>query len=140
MRFKVGDLVRVINESLSAYNAIGKIIDIDEEWHLPYEVEFIGEYKEELFYESDLALEEDADINDLSIEGLSPMNYIDIKFQEGTFERNGVNGARAEDVIDVLIDKLESFHSSDRQIDMAITHLMEAQNWLYRRNMKRKEG
>ena len=108
MKFKVGDVVRVINADLSSYNAIGKIVDIDEDWHLPYEVEFELEYNEELFYESDLVL-----VNE------------EVSMIEDEKE------PKVEDIIDELVDMLKAEKPS-REISLAITHLQEAQNWLYR--------
>lgn len=137
MEFKVGDTVKVINPNLDSYGAIGKIVDIDTEWHVPYEVSF-GDKKieEELFYKSDLTLVDDKEIKRL--EEAEPRDFIDITFQNGTVSDNGVNGATVADVIDVLVERLEGYYPSSREISLTITHLQEAQNWLYRRIMKQK--
>lgn len=68
--------------------------------------------------------------------------YIDIKFQEGTIQDNGVNGAQIEDVIDALVDRLQGFQKGGhpcRENALAITKLEEARLWLNERTRKRKE-
>lgn len=64
-----------------------------------------------------------------------------IKFQEGPVKICGVNGPQIEDVIDVLVDRLEMLNTGAfrcRENSLAITHLQEAQNWLYRRTARRE--
>ncbi len=66
--------------------------------------------------------------------------FIDIQFQCGPIKDNGVNGTTMEAVIDVLVNRLNGFQNgpfSCRQNALAITHLQEAQNWLYRRTWER---
>ncbi len=66
---------------------------------------------------------------------------IDIKFQVGPIGEVGANGTTIENVIDVLVERLEGFNQGDfrcRENSCAITHLQEAQNWLYRRTARRK--
>lgn len=143
MKFKLGDTVRVINKDLDSYNAIGKVVDIDTEWHLPYELKFDKQYHEDLFYESDLALVE-VDESESIEENVDakPRDFIDIKFQEGTVKDNGVNGAQIEDVIDVLVERLEGFQKGQfpcRENALAITKLEEARMWLNERTHRRKE-
>jgi len=144
MRFKIGDKVRVINKSLESYNSIGTIVDIDEDWSHPYELDFDGfegqKFEEELFMETDLSLVEEAKV----IEPKKPRDFINIKFQEGTVLENGVNGAQIEDVIEVLIERLQGFQKgkfSCRENALAITKLQEARMWLeeHTRN-RRKQG
>jgi hypothetical protein len=68
--------------------------------------------------------------------------YINIKFQEGTIQENGVNGAQIEDVIDLLVDRLSNFQKGDfacRENSLAITKLEEARMWLNERTRKRME-
>lgn len=134
MRFQVGDRVEVVNRSLKSFGATGKIIEIDSTYIYPYEVEFDDgkDYGENLFAETDLTwADEDSQVVEEIVK--EPKDYIDIKFQEGTVKRHGVNGAKVEDVIDVLVEKLQDFqwgkHPS-REYALAITKLEEARMWL----------
>lgn len=144
MRFKIGDKVRVINKNLESYNSIGTIVDIDEDWSHPYELDFDGfegqEFEEELFMETDLSLVEEAKV----IEPKEPRDFINIKFQEGTVLENGVNGAQIEDVVEVLIERLQGFQKGKftcRENALAITKLQEARMWLEERTRNRiKQG
>lgn len=141
MRFKIGDKVRVINKSLESYNYIGTIVDIDRDWSHPYELDFDGQkFEEELFMETDLSLVEEAK----AIEPKAPRDFINIKFQEGTVSENGVNGAQIEDVIELLIERLQVLQKGKppcRENVLAITKLQEARMWLeeHTRN-RRKQG
>lgn len=68
--------------------------------------------------------------------------YINIKFQEGPIRENGVNGCQIEDVINVLVERLQGFQSGDyrcRENALAITKLEEARLWLNERTRKRLE-
>lgn len=131
MRFKLGEKVRV-----PKYNDVGTIVDIDLDWVYPYEVEFESGnvYDEELFIEGDLEpyfgiVKEDK-------------SYIRIKFQEGAILENGINGCQIEDVIDLLVERLEGFQKGGfpcRENALAITKLEEARMWLNERTRKRKE-
>lgn len=139
MRFKIGDKVRVINKSLESYNSIGTIVDIDKDWSHPYELDFDGQkFEEELFMETDLSLVEEAK----AIEPKAPRDFINIKFQEGTVSENGVNGAQIEDVIELLIERLQEFQkgkSPCHENVLAITKLQEARMWLEERARNRKK-
>ncbi|PEW74019.1 hypothetical protein CN449_15245 [Bacillus thuringiensis] len=67
--------------------------------------------------------------------------YIKIKFQEGPIQENGVNGAQIEDVIDTLVNRLQSFQKGGypcRENALAITKLEEARLWLNERTRKRQ--
>lgn len=138
MKFKIGDKVRVINKSLESYNSIGIVVDIDEDWSHPYELDFYGqEFEEELFMATDLSLVEEAKV----IEPKKPRDFINIKFQKGAVLENGVNGAQIEDVIEVLIERLQEFQKgkfSCRENALAITKLQEARMWLEERTRNRK--
>jgi hypothetical protein len=64
----------------------------------------------------------------------------EIKFQRGPILENGVNGLTDEDLIAIVIDRLQSFQKSDyscRQNALAITKLEEAQMWLEHRTKER---
>lgn len=66
--------------------------------------------------------------------------FINIKFQCGPVQECGVNGTSIENVIDLLVTRLEGFNNGPfrcRENSLAITHLQEAQNWLERRTKNR---
>ena len=68
--------------------------------------------------------------------------YINIKFQDGPIQDNGVNGAQIEDVIDALVNRLQGFQKGGypcRENALAITKLEEARLWLNERTRKRQE-
>ncbi len=64
-----------------------------------------------------------------------------IHFQEGPIKEAGVNGVCNEDLINMVIDRLEHFQKSEfkcRENAMAITKLEEALLWLRKRTMQRE--
>lgn len=64
-----------------------------------------------------------------------------IHFQEGPIKECGVNGVCNEDLINIVIERLESFQKSEfncRENEMAITKLEEALLWLRKRTMARE--
>ena len=64
-----------------------------------------------------------------------------VRFQKGPIKENGVNGCMDEDLIAMVIDRLESFQDSPfkcRENAMAITKLEEALLWLRKRTMDRE--
>jgi len=64
-----------------------------------------------------------------------------IHFQEGPIKESGVNGVMNEDLIAMVICRLEHFNQSDfrcRENAMAITKLEEALLWLRKRTMGRE--
>ena len=64
-----------------------------------------------------------------------------IDFQEGPIKECGVNGVCNEDLIAMVICRLEHFQKSDfscRDNAMAITKLEEAMLWLRKRTMSRE--
>ena len=64
-----------------------------------------------------------------------------IKFQFGPVGEVGVNGCTIEDVIDVLVTRLEGFQRGPfrcRENALAITKLEEAKHWLLERTRKRQ--
>ena len=66
--------------------------------------------------------------------------FIRIKFQAGPVPQ-GVNGCSIEDVIDVLVYRLEGFQNGPfqcRENAQAITKLEEAKQWLLYRTSKRQ--
>ena len=69
-------------------------------------------------------------------------NFIQIKFQEGPVILNEANGAQIEDVINVLVARLQGFQGGQfpcRENALAITKLEEARLWLHERTRKRME-
>lgn len=67
-----------------------------------------------------------------------------VHFQEGPIKETGVNGVNNEDLINMVICRLESFQNSEykcRENALAITKLEEALMWLrYRTNARTKRG
>lgn len=64
-----------------------------------------------------------------------------VDFQEGPIKENGVNGACNEDLIAMVICRLEHFQQSEyssRDNAMAITKLEEALLWLRKRTIGRE--
>ncbi len=64
-----------------------------------------------------------------------------IHFQEGPIKECGVNGVCNEDLINMVIDRLQHFQKSEfncRENAMAITKLEEALLWLRKRTMERE--
>lgn len=67
---------------------------------------------------------------------------LDIHFQEGPILQCGVNGVCDEDLINMVIDRLEHFQNSEfrcRENALAITALEEALLWLRKRTMGREQ-
>lgn len=63
-------------------------------------------------------------------------------FQEGPIKENGVNGVCNEDLIAMVICRLEHFQKSEyscRENAVAITKLEEALLWLRKRTMGREQ-
>ncbi|AMO25960.1 hypothetical protein Blue_137 [Bacillus phage Deep Blue] len=63
-----------------------------------------------------------------------------IHFQEGAIQEHGVNGVMNEDLIHMVIERLQCFQASEfncRENAMAITKLEEAMLWLRKRTMGR---
>lgn len=62
-------------------------------------------------------------------------------FQQGPLTEEGPNGILNEDLLMMIIDRVESFQSSKlkcRENENALQHLYEALFWLNQRNNKRK--
>lgn len=65
-----------------------------------------------------------------------------VSFQEGPIKEAGVNGVMNEDLIAMVITRLEYFNQSEfkcRENSMAITKLEEALLWLRKRTMGREQ-
>lgn len=66
----------------------------------------------------------------------------EINFQEGPIKEAGVNGVMNEDLIAMVITRLEHFNRTDfgcRENSMAITKLEEALLWLRKRTIGREQ-
>lgn len=64
-----------------------------------------------------------------------------IDFQNGPIKENGVNGCQNEDLIAIIIDRLQGFQTGEfpcRENSIAITKLQEALMWLEKRTADRK--
>lgn len=139
----IGDKVRVITKDGDG-SIVGRIVDIDDTWVYPYEVQIEGEEETLLCgsHELDLLIEPKTILMMPLIKEDKEESYINIKFQEGAIQEVGVNGAQIENVIDVLIERLEGFQKGGypcRENALAITKLEEARMWLNERTRKRKE-
>lgn len=63
-----------------------------------------------------------------------------VHFQNGPIKENGVNGCHQEDLIAIVIDRLQHFQKGDfacRDNEMAIVKLEEALMWLNKRTSNR---
>jgi len=63
-----------------------------------------------------------------------------ISFQNGAIKENGVNGCHNEDLIAIIVDRLQGFQSGNfacRENAIAITKLEEALMWLNKRTQDR---
>ena len=119
----------------------GVIVDIDPDWVYPYEIAYDDGVEREvcLFSEDQLEL---LSVVEKEVKKANEHLYIDIKWQEGTVEENGVNGVQIEDVINILVDRLQEFQNGNfpcRENALAITKLEEARLWLNERTRKRRE-
>ena len=70
-----------------------------------------------------------------------PSNIVaSISFQKGPIKENDVNGCHHEDLIGIVIDRLQSFQNSVfkcRENSVAITKLEDALMWLNKRTQDR---
>lgn len=67
---------------------------------------------------------------------------VDIHFQEGPIKETGVNGVMNEDLISMVICRLDHFQESEfacYENDQAIVKLEEALMWLRKRTMGREK-
>jgi len=68
--------------------------------------------------------------------------YAHVKFQKGPIAENERNGCFMEDLLDIVVDRLESFQSGDfacRENALALTKIQEALHWLNHRTSDRIE-
>ena len=67
--------------------------------------------------------------------------YAKVNFQKGPIKENGVNGCHNEDLIAIVIDRLQCLNQGNfacRENSIAITKLEEAMMWLNKRTADRK--
>lgn len=67
--------------------------------------------------------------------------FAKIKFQKGPVKENGVNGCQNEDLINIVLDRLDALNQGVfkcRENSIAITKLEEALMWLRRRTYLRE--
>jgi hypothetical protein len=69
-------------------------------------------------------------------------NYTDslVFFQNGPIKENGVNGCHQEDLLAIVLHRLQSFQAGDykcRENALAITKIEEAMHWLNHRTTAR---
>ena len=65
----------------------------------------------------------------------------EVKFQKGPIKENGVNGVMNEDLIAIVIDRMQGFQAGDyacRENAIALTKLEESLLWLRKRTMDRE--
>ena len=63
-----------------------------------------------------------------------------LKFQHGPVKEKGINGITNEQLLSVLIDRMEGFQSSRfscRENAIVLTHLQDAAHWLNHRTVAR---
>lgn len=68
--------------------------------------------------------------------------FAQISFQDGPVKESGVNGCHQEDLIAIVIDRLQHFQNGDyacRENALALTKLEEAMHWLKHRTQARVE-
>jgi len=68
-------------------------------------------------------------------------SHIDIKFQLGPVKEHGINGCQIDDILQILIERVEGFQKgpfSGRENAIVITKLQEAQHWLEHRTRDRE--
>ena len=72
----------------------------------------------------------------------NPANILgEVKFQKGAIKENTVNGVMNEDLLAMVIDRLQGFQDGDykcRENAIALTKLEEALLWLRKRTMDRE--
>lgn len=63
-----------------------------------------------------------------------------IEFQNGPINEVGVNGVQNEDLLAIIIDRMQGFQSGKfacRENEIALTHLQDAMHWLLHRTRER---
>jgi hypothetical protein len=72
------------------------------------------------------------------------IEYAKVKFQNGPIKEFGVNGIHQEDLLVIVLDRLQSFQAGEfncRENALAITKIEEALHWLrHRTDDRNKQG
>ena len=72
---------------------------------------------------------------------IPPVSFAEVDFQNGPVAEHGVNGCHNEDLIAIVLDRLQGFQKgthSCRENALAITRLEEALHWLHHRTADRE--
>ena len=72
--------------------------------------------------------------------GLAPL-FAGVQFQNGPIKENEVNGCHQEDLLAIVLDRLQSFQSGEyacRENAIALTKIEEAMMWLNKRTADRQ--
>jgi len=80
-------------------------------------------------------------INEVGNSEILPVEYGCIKFQKGPIKENGVNGCHQEDLIAIVIDRLQCFQAGDyacMENREALKKMEEALVWLNSRTADRQ--
>lgn len=99
-------------------------------------------HEEEFQFNAPRTFDVVTDKDRLDGKGQLPVAIQRIHFQEGAIKEHGVNGVMNEDLIAMIICRLEHFNQSEfrcRENSMAITKLEEALLWLRKRTMGREK-
>lgn len=71
-------------------------------------------------------------------------DFASVSFQNGAIKESGVNGCHNEDLLAIVLDRLQGFQSGEfkcRENALAITKIEEALHWLnHRTNERIKRG
>lgn len=74
-------------------------------------------------------------------DGMEDNIFANIHFQNGPVQENGVNGCHQEDLLLVVLDRLQSFQNGEfkcRENALAITMIEQAIHWLNHRTRDRQ--
>ena len=77
-----------------------------------------------------------------SVEEGNPVSYGRISFQNGPIKEVGVNGCHHEDLLAIVLDRLEYFQKGEyscRENALALNKIQEAMHWLNHRTTARQE-
>ena len=70
--------------------------------------------------------------------------FVKVSFQNGPVKESGINGCHHEDLLAIVIDRLQHFQAGEytcRENAIALTKIEEAMHWLnHRTNARKKRG
>lgn len=75
-----------------------------------------------------------------TVKGEVSPNLLEVNFQNGPIKENGINGCQNEDLLTIVIDRLQGFQSGEfkcRENAIALTKLEESLMWLRKRTQDR---